>query len=75
MKKNIGKYDKGIRIIIGVSIMFIGIINQSWWGAIGLIPVLTALAGFCPIYTLLKISSCNSCTVNEKPVKTGTPKP
>ncbi|NTW69438.1 MAG: DUF2892 domain-containing protein [Chlorobiaceae bacterium] len=74
MKKNIGKYDKGIRIVIGVSIIFIGIINQSWWGAIGLVPILTALSGFCPLYTLLKISSCGNCSVNEKPAKTGTPK-
>ncbi|WP_076791078.1 DUF2892 domain-containing protein [Chlorobium sp. KB01] len=75
MNKNIGKYDKGIRIIIGISIIFIGILNQSWWGAIGLMPIVTALSGFCPLYTLLKVSSCNSCVVNEKPVKTGTTKP
>lgn len=28
------------------------------WGYIGIVPILTALVGFCPMYRLLGINSC-----------------
>jgi len=57
MKKNIGTTDKTIRIILGVVIILLGIIFQSWWGLIGLLPLLTALSGTCLVYMPLKIST------------------
>ncbi|HDL03787.1 MAG: DUF2892 domain-containing protein [Candidatus Zixiibacteriota bacterium] len=39
-----------IRFLIGIAIIAIGLINTSWRGLFGLIPVLTALTGFCGIY-------------------------
>jgi hypothetical protein len=30
------------------------------WGWIGVVPVLTALVGFCPAYTLLGFKTCKS---------------
>jgi hypothetical protein len=61
MKCNIGKTDKIIRLIVGVVIIAVGIFYKSWWGAVGLIPLLTALSGFCLLYVPFKIS-----TVKEK---------
>jgi hypothetical protein len=57
MKKNIGKSDKVIRIVLGLAIIILGIIYQSLWGLIGLIPLLTAVIGFCPLYPALKINT------------------
>jgi hypothetical protein len=57
MKCNIGRNDKTLRIIAGLLIIALGIIFKTWLGAIGLIPILTALAGFCPLYLPLKIST------------------
>ncbi len=69
MQKNVGQIDKIIRIVIGVAVIAVGVINQSWWGAVGLVPLLTAFIGFCPLYTVLKISTGENCACNEKPGK------
>lgn len=58
MKKNIGGYDKIFRIILGVIIILLGIFLQSWWGVIGVIPLLTGLTNRCPLYMPLGISTC-----------------
>jgi hypothetical protein len=57
MKKNVGSIDKTLRIIIGLVIIAVGIIFKSWWGAVGVVPLLTAFAGFCPFYVPLKLST------------------
>ncbi|MFA6023064.1 MAG: DUF2892 domain-containing protein [Candidatus Pacearchaeota archaeon] len=58
LKQNVGIIDKIIRIILGVLILSLGIIYNNWWGLVGLIPLATGLAGWCPIYSFLKISTC-----------------
>ena len=60
MNENVGKTDKVLRIIAGVIIIGAGIYWQSWWGAIGIVPILTALLSWCPAYTLLGINSCGT---------------
>ena len=57
MKKNIGTKDRVIRIVIGIIIVIVGIYLKSWWGAIGAIPLLTAILGWCPLYIPLRIST------------------
>jgi hypothetical protein len=59
MKCNVGKTDKVIRIVLGLSIGAAGIYFNSWWGLIGIIPVGTALAGWCPLYFPFRISTCS----------------
>lgn len=58
MKKNLGIIDRTIRILIGVGILGLGAANGSWFGLIGLVPLLTGALGFCPAYCPLGISSC-----------------
>ncbi len=52
-----GITDRVIRIILGVIIAVLGIHFGSWWGLIALIPLLTGLIGYCPLYTLFGIST------------------
>jgi hypothetical protein len=57
--KNVGGIDKTLRIVVGViliALVFVG--PQTVWGWIGLVPLLTGLVGFCPIYKLFGLSSC-----------------
>lgn len=61
MKKNIGKVDSIIRIVIGVIVIILGVVYNSWLGAIGVIPLITAGIGFCPLYKLLGVKSCENC--------------
>lgn len=58
MKCNVGKTDRAIRIIIGLVIILAGIYYGSWWGLIGLLPLISAILRFCPAYVPLGISTC-----------------
>ena len=57
MIKNVGKADKYFRIILGIIIVILGFIFKSWLGAIGLIPILTGVINWCPLYLLRGIST------------------
>jgi hypothetical protein len=58
--KNVGSADRVIRLILGLVIIGIGYYYQSWWGAIGIVPIFTALVGWCPAYMPLGISTCST---------------
>lgn len=58
MKCNVGKVDRVIRVLLGFGIVAAGISLQSWWGAMGVVPILTATLGWCPVYVPLGVSSC-----------------
>ncbi len=56
---NEGLLDRALRVIVGagvLSLVFIG--PQTPWGYLGLVPLLTGLIGFCPLYTVLGIRTC-----------------
>jgi len=44
--------------VIGIVAIGLGVAFRSWWGALGLIPIITAIIGWCPIYAPLHISTC-----------------
>lgn len=58
MKCNMGKVDRVLRGIAGLGVIGVGVYFQSWWGAIGAVPLVTALIGICPAYLPFGISSC-----------------
>jgi len=60
MKCNIGKIDRIARVSIGLIVIAVGVYLKSWWGAIGLVPILTAAIGWCGLYTLFGISTCKA---------------
>jgi len=61
---NVGLIDRTLRIVIGLLLiayaMPLGFPQTGWnWvGWIGIVPLLTALFGYCPAYTLLGITTC-----------------
>ena len=57
MSKNVGIADRNIRIGLGIVIIIVGVVLQSWWGLIGLLPLLTAGISFCPLYAVLGMST------------------
>jgi len=58
MKNNAGSTDRFIRVIIGLVIIAVGVLYQSYWAAIGAIPLVTGLIGWCPAYFAFGISTC-----------------
>lgn len=57
MKKNVGSIDKVLRIVLGLGLIGFAVITKNWWGIIGIVPLLTALINYCPVYSLLKVST------------------
>jgi len=58
MTKNVGSLDRVIRLILGLVIIGLGVAFQSWWGVIGVIPIVTAVISWCPPYAMLGLSTC-----------------
>jgi len=59
MKANIGSYERIARGIVGLGILSLAFVGPATpWGYLGLVPLFTALVGWCPPYALLGISTC-----------------
>lgn len=58
MKTNVGKIDTVIRVALGVALLAAGYHYETWWGLVGVLPMLTAALGFCPAYSLFGINTC-----------------
>jgi hypothetical protein len=65
MTVNMGMLDRAIRIVVGILLIAFAIpvyfpqTGWNWVGWIGVVPIVTALLGNCPAYTLLGVSTCS----------------
>ena len=66
MTCNMGKTDRGIRLVIGIVIAVLGIYFKSWWGLLAVLPLGTAAIGWCALYAPLKISTVKKETEAKK---------
>lgn len=64
MSANIGLIDRVIGIVVGIVLIAYAIpvgfasTGWNWVGWIGVIPLATAAFGYCPLYTVLGVSTC-----------------
>ncbi|HET9577340.1 MAG TPA: DUF2892 domain-containing protein [Usitatibacter sp.] len=61
MKPNVGGADRVVRIILGLallSLVFFVDGGLRWFGLVGLVPLVTGFAAWCPIYPLLGLNTC-----------------
>ncbi|MDA0187900.1 YgaP family membrane protein [Roseicyclus sp.] len=59
MSRNEGNIDRALRIIAGLALLALVFVGpQTPWGWIGIVPLVTGLVGFCPLYRLLGINTC-----------------
>jgi hypothetical protein len=65
-KKNMGRLDRTLRFIVGVTLIPIGLLVLGGWqgnligvlvAAFALLPLVTSLTGFCPVYVPFGIST------------------
>ena len=55
---NIGNTERAFRALLGVGILSLTVIGpRTPWGYLGVLPLLTALLGWCPLYRVLGIST------------------
>lgn len=58
-KNNVGGLDRIVRIIAGLALIGLTLAGTiGAWGWIGVVPLLTAALGTCPLYTVLGFSTC-----------------
>ncbi len=62
MTTNVGSIDRYVRVVVGLVLIGFALYYQSlpysWLGWIGIVPILTAVFGTCPLYSVLGISTC-----------------
>ena len=59
MTVNMGSIDRGVRAVLGVVLILLVFMGpQTPWGWIGIIPLATALVGWCPLYSLIGMDTC-----------------
>lgn len=57
--RNLGTIDRSLRIFGGI--LLIALASVDWigpWGYVGLVPLITGIAGKCPLYSVFGLSSC-----------------
>ena len=57
MRSNLGKTDQLVRLSGGMLVVLFGLLLEIEWGVLGFVPVLTGMAGWCPVYALLGITT------------------
>ena len=64
MTANVGMIDRVLRIIFGVLLIAFALrvglpeTGWNWIGWIGVVPILTAIFGYCPAYSIVGLSTC-----------------
>jgi membrane protein implicated in regulation of membrane protease activity len=60
MTQNIGSLDRIVRTVIGIALIAATLTGAiGVWGWIGVVPLVTALMGWCPPYAILGFSTCS----------------
>lgn len=60
---NVGTLDRGLRMVGGLALMALAYTQVIGpWGYLGALPLATGLAGFCPLYRMLGISTGSPST-------------
>lgn len=56
MSLNEGSIDRVLRVLLGLAILSLAFVGpKSMWAWLGLVPLLTGIVGFCPLYAALGI--------------------
>lgn len=65
MTRNIGRIDQFVRIVIGLALLAYtvkdGSLGSDWLvpGVIGLVLIITAFFSYCPLYSVLGVTTCS----------------
>lgn len=68
MTTNVGLIDRIVRACLGAALIALALgyvqpdTGWNWVGWIGVVPLLTAVFGTCPVYSMLGVSTCPART-------------
>ena len=59
MKTNEASIDRILRVALGLALLLLVFVGpHTLWGLVGVVPLATGLAGYCPLYKVLGIDTC-----------------
>lgn len=57
--RNEGNLDRVLRVLLGLAILSLVFVGpKTSWGYLGLVPLITGLIGYCPVYRLFGLNTC-----------------
>jgi hypothetical protein len=60
-KKNEAGWDRALRVVVGLGLLSLAFTGpETPWGYLGIIPIVTGLIGWCPLYTLFGFKTCKT---------------
>lgn len=61
MTFNVGGLDRTLRILVGLALVVAAATGTvGIWAYVGLIPLVTGLLGWCPLYAALGLKTCRT---------------
>ncbi|NTV15721.1 MAG: DUF2892 domain-containing protein [Desulfobulbaceae bacterium] len=68
MKYNIGSIERVLRVLVGFGILSLAFIGPaSPWGYLGLVPIVTGLVGWCPLFAAVGATTCDKAGSCPRP--------
>jgi hypothetical protein len=59
MTRNEGTIDRALRIALGLAMLALVFVGpKTWLGLVGLVPLVTGMVGFCPLYRVVGLRTC-----------------
>lgn len=64
MKTNEGNLDRAARVVLGLVLVTAAIVfpnvlgSWTWLLWIGIVPIVTGIVGWCPLYAIFGLSTC-----------------
>jgi len=59
MNCNIGCFERSLRILVGAVLVTLAYTHQlNAWAWIGIVPLVTGITRFCPLYSIIKRNGC-----------------
>jgi len=60
MKINEATWDRVLRVVAGLLLIALAATGKiGLWAYVGVVPLITGIAGHCPLYSVLGINTCS----------------
>ena len=60
MKINEATWDRTVRVFAGLLLIGLAVTGKiGLWGYVGVVPLITGIAGHCPVYSVLGFNTCS----------------
>jgi hypothetical protein len=66
--QNVGLVDRVVRVVVGVALLALWFVlpgKLHYLGLIGLVPLLTAALGYCPLYSVIGVKTRAAATARH----------